>query len=204
MESEELEKSQDVPMQEDEKAMEVEESKNDAETQNEIDNNKNKDAEEQKEESEHKDKEKAEENKERKRKRSYSGSSSSGSSSSSDSEEEKNEAKSEEKKEGNGEKQEDEANKIETIEDDVKVEKPRALHKTTSIFLRSLAPTITKQEIEAICSRYFCFYFKYYCYLLQWSRYIGLMVFFASRWLILSRKGGGYVEDGLLSREMQI
>ena len=32
--------------------------------------------------------------------------------------------------------------------------KPRALHKTTSIFLRNLAPTITKQEVEAMCKRY--------------------------------------------------
>ena len=27
---------------------------------------------------------------------------------------------------------------------------PRALHKTASIFLRNLAPTITKQEVEAV------------------------------------------------------
>lgn len=32
--------------------------------------------------------------------------------------------------------------------------KPRALHKTCSIFLRNLAPTITKQEVEAMCKRY--------------------------------------------------
>ncbi|XP_047505088.1 serrate RNA effector molecule homolog isoform X2 [Pieris napi] len=30
----------------------------------------------------------------------------------------------------------------------------RALHKTTSIFLRNLAPTITKAEVEAMCKRY--------------------------------------------------
>lgn len=28
--------------------------------------------------------------------------------------------------------------------------KPRALHRTCSIFLRNLAPTITKQEVEAV------------------------------------------------------
>ena len=28
--------------------------------------------------------------------------------------------------------------------------KPRPLHKTASIFLRNLAPTITKQEVEAV------------------------------------------------------
>ena len=32
--------------------------------------------------------------------------------------------------------------------------KPRALHKTSSIFLRNLAPTITKQEVEAMCKRF--------------------------------------------------
>ncbi|KAK3089966.1 hypothetical protein FSP39_008080 [Pinctada imbricata] len=32
--------------------------------------------------------------------------------------------------------------------------KPRCLHKTCSIFLRNLAPTITKQEVEAMCKRY--------------------------------------------------
>ena len=37
---------------------------------------------------------------------------------------------------------------------DDKQPKPRALHKTTSIFLRNLAPTITKQEVEAMCKRY--------------------------------------------------
>ena len=29
-----------------------------------------------------------------------------------------------------------------------------ALHKTSSIFLRNLAPTITKHEVEAMCRRY--------------------------------------------------
>merc|ERR1719382_1965135 len=32
--------------------------------------------------------------------------------------------------------------------------KPRALHKTSSIFLRNLAPTITKLEVEAMCKRF--------------------------------------------------
>lgn len=31
---------------------------------------------------------------------------------------------------------------------------PRALHKTSSIFLRNLAPTITKAEVEQLCKRY--------------------------------------------------
>ena len=33
-------------------------------------------------------------------------------------------------------------------------DQPRALHKTTSIFLRNLAPTITKAEVEAMCKRW--------------------------------------------------
>lgn len=81
---------------------------------------------------------------EKKRKRSYSGSSSSSSSSSSDSEEEKEKEKEKIVKP-------DDSIPQEIIED--KVEKPRSLHKTTSIFLRNLAPTITRQEIEAMCSR---------------------------------------------------
>jgi len=42
----------------------------------------------------------------------------------------------------------------EKMEEDESKPKPRALHKTTSIFLRNLAPTITKQEVEAMCKRY--------------------------------------------------
>jgi len=34
--------------------------------------------------------------------------------------------------------------------------KPRPLHKTQSIFLRNLVPTITHQEVEAVCS--LCFH----------------------------------------------
>lgn len=42
---------------------------------------------------------------------------------------------------------------IEEVEAE-KVLKPRPLHRTASIFLRNLAPTITKQEVEAMCKRY--------------------------------------------------
>ncbi|XP_030760727.1 serrate RNA effector molecule homolog isoform X2 [Sitophilus oryzae] len=121
--------------------------------------------EEQKEEPE----EKKEPAKEKKRKRSYSGSgsssSSSGSSSSSDDEDEEKETKNndegkkkevveEEDKSKEKEKEETVVETIELVSDDSKPEKPKALHKTTSIFLRNLAPTITKQEVEAICARY--------------------------------------------------
>ncbi|XP_076272274.1 arsenic resistance protein 2 isoform X3 [Rhynchophorus ferrugineus] len=102
--------------------------------------------------------------KDKKRKRSYSGSgsssSSSGSSSSSDEELEEKEEKKVQEKEKKAEEEDRTQNNerviVETIElvSDDKPEKPKALHKTTSIFLRNLAPTITKQEVEAICSRY--------------------------------------------------
>ncbi|RXG59961.1 Serrate RNA effector molecule-like protein [Armadillidium vulgare] len=49
----------------------------------------------------------------------------------------------EDKEEGAGEEEEDE------------IKKPRALHKTASIFLRNLAPTITKQEVESRLCKYF-------------------------------------------------
>lgn len=94
--------------------------------------------------------------KEKKRKRSYSGSSnsSSSSSSSSDSEDDKENDK-KESKEKEEDKEKDNKDEIETIDDNSeKIEKPKALHKTTSIFLRNLAPTITRQEVEAMCLRY--------------------------------------------------
>ncbi|XP_032570765.1 serrate RNA effector molecule homolog isoform X2 [Drosophila sechellia] len=43
----------------------------------------------------------------------------------------------------------------ETIDlDKVKDCQPRALHRTSSIFLRNLAPSITRSEIEAMCNRF--------------------------------------------------
>ena len=60
-----------------------------------------------------------------------------------------------------GEKKEEaesEADKMATEEkedeEDDSSPKPRALHRTASIFLRNLAPTITKQEVEAMCKKY--------------------------------------------------
>ncbi|XP_043237521.1 serrate RNA effector molecule homolog isoform X1 [Amphibalanus amphitrite] len=52
------------------------------------------------------------------------------------------------KREEDGEKK---ADKTEAKADE---RRPRPLHRTTSIFLRNLAPTITKQEVEAMCRRY--------------------------------------------------
>lgn len=37
-----------------------------------------------------------------------------------------------------------------------KEKEPRALHKTSSIFLRNLAPTITKAEVEAVGRNVIC------------------------------------------------
>ena len=44
-------------------------------------------------------------------------------------------------------------------EEEPKEEKPRPLHRTNSIFLRNLAPTITKQEVEGV-SIIFLFFSK--------------------------------------------
>lgn len=68
-----------------------------------------------------------------------------------------------EKKNGNEKPkitEEDDEEKVETIDLDKETDpkddepKPRALHRTSSIFLRNLAPTITKSEVEAMCKRY--------------------------------------------------
>merc|ERR1740129_1048057 len=69
------------------------------------------------------------------------------------------EEKKEKENENDTEKGADDEKEKETEkEEDVKMDdgkpKPRALYQTTSIFLRNLAPTITKQEVEAMCKRY--------------------------------------------------
>ncbi|XP_017112409.1 serrate RNA effector molecule homolog isoform X1 [Drosophila elegans] len=47
------------------------------------------------------------------------------------------------------------AAETETIDlDKVKEFQPRALHRTSSIFLRNLAPSITRAEIEGVCNRF--------------------------------------------------
>ncbi|XP_076041297.1 arsenic resistance protein 2 isoform X2 [Oratosquilla oratoria] len=62
---------------------------------------------------------------------------------SSEAKEKNGEDEDEKKRDGEEEKEEEEGEM-----------RPRALHKTASIFLRNLAPTITKQEVEAMCRRY--------------------------------------------------
>lgn len=62
-----------------------------------------------------------------------------------------------ERKEGSSESVKDDAVEVEEVDPDNKTDdgnKPRPLHRTASIFLRNLAPTITKQEVEAMCKRY--------------------------------------------------
>lgn len=51
--------------------------------------------------------------------------------------------------------------KSEEVEKDLLVV-PRPLHKTCSIFLRNLAPSITKQEVEAVS---LCFHICIYTYI---------------------------------------
>lgn len=73
-----------------------------------------------------------------------------------DEEKKENDAEDGEKK-SNADENEDE-DKTETIdldkEKDPKEDGPKALHKTSSIFLRNLAPTITKSEVESMCKKY--------------------------------------------------
>ena len=69
-------------------------------------------------------------------------------------EETTNDIAEDEKKENKDDDEKMEETEIEEDKVDDKQPKPRALHKTTSIFLRNLAPTITKQEVEAMCKRY--------------------------------------------------
>lgn len=65
------------------------------------------------------------------------------------------------KPEPGAEGEEEEKKEVEEEED--LTPRPRALHKTASIFLRNLAPTITKQEVEAV-SHSLQFYNKLYIF----------------------------------------
>lgn len=76
-----------------------------------------------------------------------------------DDEEKKANDADEEKEDGNKEnKTKADEEEEETIdldkEKDPKEDGPKALHKTSSIFLRNLAPTITKSEVESMCKKY--------------------------------------------------
>lgn len=43
---------------------------------------------------------------------------------------------------------------VDLVEEEAPVKKLEELHKTSSVFVRNLAPTITKAEVEALCKRY--------------------------------------------------
>ncbi|XP_050422742.1 serrate RNA effector molecule homolog isoform X2 [Adelges cooleyi] len=60
----------------------------------------------------------------------------------------------EDQKDKDGEKSEEVMDITNDNDQNDDVAKPKALHRTTSVFLRNLAPTITKNELEAICKRY--------------------------------------------------
>lgn len=86
-----------------------------------------------------------------------------------DTEEEKADESERDKREGSdeeGETKDDDADKKDEVPETIDLDKesdskdedektgPRALHRTSSIFLRNLAPTITKAEVENMCKRY--------------------------------------------------
>ncbi|XP_071519676.1 serrate RNA effector molecule homolog isoform X5 [Panulirus ornatus] len=68
--------------------------------------------------------------------------------------EEREDGEESESKTSDKETKEKEKGEEEEGKDEEEEPRPRALHKTASIFLRNLAPTITKQEVEAMCRRY--------------------------------------------------
>lgn len=49
-----------------------------------------------------------------------------------------------------------------------KEKEPRALHKTSSIFLRNLAPTITKAEVEAVSYYKYIYKYIYHRYIINY------------------------------------
>ncbi|XP_042147817.1 serrate RNA effector molecule homolog isoform X3 [Ixodes scapularis] len=67
---------------------------------------------------------------------------------------EKVEGEEEEDKEAKADKKEGKGEEGEEKKGEDSKGRPRPLHRTCSIFLRNLAPTITKLEVEAMCKRY--------------------------------------------------
>ncbi|XP_067436492.1 serrate RNA effector molecule homolog [Thunnus thynnus] len=119
---------------------------------------KQKDEEEEEEEEEEKKDEEEEEKttkKGRKRKRSVSADSGEGSASDSDSSHSDGEKEEDEEKEEEEEDGEDERRKERGKEREKEAPvKPRPLHLTTSLFIRSIPPEVSKEEITALCRRY--------------------------------------------------
>ncbi|XP_017297635.1 serrate RNA effector molecule homolog [Kryptolebias marmoratus] len=111
------------------------------------------------EEEEKKDEEEEEEEKkakkDRKRKRSLSADSGEGSASDSDSSHSDGEKEEEEEKEEDEEDGDDERRKERGKEREKEAPpRPRPLHLTTSLFIRSIPPEVSKEEITALCRRY--------------------------------------------------
>ncbi|XP_036967054.1 serrate RNA effector molecule homolog [Acanthopagrus latus] len=91
----------------------------------------------------------------RKRKRSVSADSGEGSASESDSSHSEGEKEEDEEKEEEEEDREDERRKERGKEREKEAPaKPRPLHLTTSLFIRSIPPEVSKEEITALCRRY--------------------------------------------------
>ncbi|KAG7233197.1 hypothetical protein INR49_007357, partial [Caranx melampygus] len=112
---------------------------------------------EEKEEEKKKDEEEEEEKskKGRKRKRSMSADSGEGSASDSDSSHSDGEKEEDDEKEEEEEDREDERRKERGKEREKEAPvKPRPLHLTTSLFIRSIPPEVSKEEITALCRRY--------------------------------------------------
>lgn len=122
-------------------------------------NGKKEKGEEEEDEEEKKDEEEEEEQKTakkgRKRKRSVSADSGEGSASDSDSSHSDGEKEEDEEKEEEEEDRGDERRKERGKEREKEVPaKPRPLHLTTSLFIRSIPPEVSKEEITALCRRY--------------------------------------------------
>lgn len=79
----------------------------------------------------------------------------------------------------NTEKKEEDDNEVDKEEGEEETQ-PRALHQTCSIFLRNLAPTITKQEVEAVSS-----FFSFSVHIVVWisvQHHFDYLWLFSGKW----------------------
>ncbi|KAK2899367.1 serrate RNA effector molecule homolog [Channa argus] len=136
---------------------ETKDSNKDCEEEAKQNGEKNKDEEEEedKKDEEEEEEEKKTTKKGRKRKRSISADSGEGSASDSDSshsdgEKDEDEEKEEEEEDGENERRKERGKEREKEAPP----KPRPLHLTTSLFIRSIPPEVSKEEITALCRRY--------------------------------------------------
>ncbi|XP_037333682.2 serrate RNA effector molecule homolog [Pungitius pungitius] len=124
--------------------------KDEGEEEEEEEEGEKKDEEEEEEEEEENKKKTPSKKKGRKRKRSVSADSGEGSASESDS----SHSDGEEKEEDEEEERRNERGKERVKEREEAPAKPRPLHLTTSLFIRSIPPEVSKEEITALCRRY--------------------------------------------------